>query len=193
MLLSSRYDVNVTAEDLSFDVDFGQRLARARSQRSVSLRDLALALNGRGVSLDSAALSRIENGKRAAKLQETVAISECLGVPIEQLLPEVGETREASDRYQLERSLEDAAAKLTALAGRLDYAMLVHGDDAVWADRVIEHAIDVFESPHRRIDSKSASRAELIAHVLRSIAGMVVRPPETEVLFTEAVAADGDQ
>ena len=196
--------MNVTADDSSFDIDFGKRLARARSQRSVSLRDLALALGARGISLDSAALSRIENGKRAPKLQETIAISECLGVPLEQLLPEVGETHEASARYQLERALEDAAAKLTALAGRLDYVMLVHGHDAAWADRVIEHATDVFENPHHRIDSRSEARAHLIAHVLRSVAGMAVRPPDDgdpkqpleaflpELLSTEAVPADGE-
>ena len=180
--------MKVTTDDSSFDIDFGQRLSRARTQRGVSLRDLALALGGRGVSLDSAALSRIENGKRAPKLRETVAISECLGVPLAQLLPEVGEQHEASARYQLERSLEDAAAKLTALAGRLDYTMLVHGDPGSWADRVIEHAVDIFENPHRRIDSSSPERADAIGNVLRIIAPMAVRAAEGESITSDRAA-----
>ena len=57
---------------------FGQNVRAARARKGWSQRELAEALDERGLKLDPSAVTRIERGTREVKLREAVAMAECL-------------------------------------------------------------------------------------------------------------------
>jgi transcriptional regulator with XRE-family HTH domain len=77
------------AED-DFSQAFGQNMRSARSQKGWSQRELAEALDTRGVRLDPSAVTRIERGAREVKLREAVEIADCLSIDLQQLLRPAG-------------------------------------------------------------------------------------------------------
>lgn len=62
-------------------IEVGRRIAELRSERGVSQRQLAAAMD-----VDPSALSRVESGERGLGVGELVAIAECLGVETDTLL-----------------------------------------------------------------------------------------------------------
>lgn len=205
LLLSSRYDEKVTADDLgssfsaafapnSFDFEFGQHIARARERASMSQRGVSEALAQRGITLDSAALSRLEQGKRSPKLEEAVALAEVLDLPLALLVPPKPDAmRMARARYNVEKQLDDAMYKMTAAAGYLEYLASVVDTDPELAQEVFRDespsarfdweawsvwTIDMLaSSPHRRVASANDERAHAIKRVLRFLANAVVTSP----------------
>lgn len=79
-----------------FGQSFGRNVRAAREQKGWSQRQLASALQKRGVKLDPSAVTRIERGAREAKLREAVAIAECLSVDLRELV-----TAEAHDPWSV--------------------------------------------------------------------------------------------
>lgn len=67
-------------------VAFGRGVALYRVTAGLNQRQLAERLRERGVTFDTAAISRIEKGKRSVRLSEAVAIAEALGSPLEALV-----------------------------------------------------------------------------------------------------------
>lgn len=204
LLLSSTYDVIVTTTPddsftadfgpSQFDFDFGRRIADARKRADLSQRWLAEQLGKRGLSLDSAALSRMENGKRSPKLEEAVAIADILGLPLSDMLPARADAmRLARARYNVEHHLDNAMYKLTGAASYLEYlASLVEADpdlaQALFRDSSPEARFDweswatwtvdsLAASPQRRIQSATDQRAHAIKRVLRALADAVVTAP----------------
>ncbi|MFK4759652.1 helix-turn-helix domain-containing protein [Microbacterium sp. ZW T5_45] len=113
----------MTAEQ-EYDREFGQKVASSRTAQNVSQRALSAELSKLGVSLDSAALSRLEQGKRAPKLQEAEAIATVLQVPLQDLLPgaERSPVEELGRAWgAIQKSTDDVLYKLTGLAGQLDH------------------------------------------------------------------------
>lgn len=62
---------------------FGERLKNFRTARGLDQRQL-----GELIHLSHTAVSRIERGERAVKIDEALAIAEALGVPLMSLLGE---------------------------------------------------------------------------------------------------------
>lgn len=58
---------------------FARHVAEARRRRGLSQADLAAALTGAGVKIDSSAVSRIESGTRSIGLGEAVVLARVLG------------------------------------------------------------------------------------------------------------------
>lgn len=205
LLLSSGYDEKVTADDLgssssaafapnSFDFEFGQHIARARERASMSQRRVSDALAERGITLDSAALSRLEQGKRSPKLEEAVALAEVLDLPITSLVPPKPDAmRLARARQNVEKQMDDAMYKLTGVAGYLEYFASVveaspemaqqvfrdespsaHFDWEAWAVWTID---SLASSPQRRVLSAHDDRAHAIKRVLTFLANAVVTAP----------------
>lgn len=177
-----------------FDTEFGRRAAAARRQTGLAQRALADALQSRGITLDSAALSRIETGQRSPKLEEAAAIAEILGLPLTELLPARPEVvRIAEARQKTLKQLDDTMYKLTALAGNLEYfAQLVDTSPEIarevfrdesptgrydwegWASWAVD---SLASSPHRRVVSTDDDRAHAIKRVLGNLAAAVVVAP----------------
>ena len=205
LLLSSAYDEIVTADDLggsfeaefapnSFDYEFGQHMARARERASLSQRRVSQALAERGITLDSAALSRLEKGKRSPKLEEAVALAEVLNIPIVEIVPPKPDVmRLARARQNVEKQLDDALYKLSGAAGYLEFfasmveaspefAQEVFRDESpaarfdweAWAVWTIDM---LASSPHRRVMSADDERAHAIKRVLQFLANAVVTAP----------------
>lgn len=194
-LSSSGYDADVTAETKDgFDQEFGRRVAAARKQVELSQRALAELLGKRGISIDSAAVSRIENGQRSARLEEAVGIAEVLSLPITELMPARREAEQmARARQSALKYLDDALYKLTSAAGSLEYfAVLVERDPEMarkvfrderpyqsydwegWASWAVE---SLASSPYRRVISSNDERAHGIKRVLSELARSVVVSP----------------
>lgn len=201
MLLSSRYAENVTAEQ-KYDREFGQKLAAARTAQNVSQRALSAELAKLDVSLDSAALSRLEQGKRAPKLQEAEAIAVVLQIPLQDLLPEA--ERSPADELgrawgAVQRQLDDALYKITGLAGHLDqFATLLelHPEAAEtlwgagefdWASVVRAAARSSTSFADARVVTATPERAIQIESVLRDVASAVVKPAPVVAAFDPAV------
>lgn len=69
-----------------FGESFGRNLRAAREQKGWSQRELAAALQTRGVKLDPSAVTRIERGTREVKLREAATMANCLNVDLNELL-----------------------------------------------------------------------------------------------------------
>lgn len=181
------------SSDLDFAAAFGKRVATAREQRQVSQRLLSSMLAELGVSLDSAALSRIEQGKRSPKLQEASAIADALHIPLSDLMPPRGpiglEDLARVERVALEQ-IDAAVYKLTAVAGYLDYfATLVESnpDQAgelwpvgvrtwqEWVEWVADGLTD--QDSTRKIAPATLNRHDDIERALRFIAESVLSRP----------------
>lgn len=196
--------------DLDFAAAFGKRVATAREQRQVSQRLLSAMLAEIGVTLDSAALSRIEQGKRAPKLHEASAIADALHIPLSDLLPPRGpvglEDLARVERVALEQ-IDAAMHKLTAVAGYLDYfATLVEANPVQaselwpagvttwqeWAEWVADGLIG--QDSIRKITPASLSRYHDIERALRFIAEAVLsRPydPDSDTMDLPEALDDG--
>lgn len=75
-----------------FGESFGRKLRTAREQKGWSQRELAAALQTRGVKLDPSAVTRIERGTREVKLREAATMADCLNVDLNELLtPQIGD------------------------------------------------------------------------------------------------------
>lgn len=100
---------------------FARRLREERAQGGLTQTEVARQLSERtGVVIDGSALTRIEKGQRAVRLEEAVALAEVVGQPLESLLhdePE-GERRLA----ELERELVDAQWRASAVEDQLRQA-----------------------------------------------------------------------
>lgn len=62
---------------------FRARLVQLREAQNVSQRDLVSELATRGITLHQSGISLIENGQREISLDEAVAITQILRVPLE--------------------------------------------------------------------------------------------------------------
>lgn len=160
----------------------------------MSQRRVSEALAEKGVTLDSAALSRLEQGKRSPKLEEAVALAEILNVPLTDIVPPAPDVMQlARARQNVVRQLDDAMYKLTAAAGYLEYfarvveahpelAQQVFRDESPagrfdwegWASWTID---SLAASPQRRVLSTDDERAHAIKRVLRDLAQTVVTAP----------------
>lgn len=65
---------------------FGRGVALHRTAAGLSQRELSDLLRARGLSFDTAAISRIENGNRSVRLSEAVTIAAALNAPLEALV-----------------------------------------------------------------------------------------------------------
>jgi transcriptional regulator with XRE-family HTH domain len=64
----------------------GPRIARARRKANLTQAAVATAVRKRGISLDRAAVAKIENGMRGVQDYELSAFSAILDVPLDWLL-----------------------------------------------------------------------------------------------------------
>ena len=203
LLLSTGYDGKMTATNAdNFDQSFGKRLATARKSAGHSQRAFADLLSQRGVSLDSAALSRIETGSRAPKLEEAVVMAHALSIRLDELLPPTDSSDEfAYARHHAIRAIDDAMYKITSVAGRLEYLAVV--DDLALAAGTTNQAFDVAEwsrelisslalAEERRVTPHTRERAEQIRAALREFAAAVVRDPSSDAIWTSEADAHGD-
>ncbi len=160
----------------------------------MSQRRVSEALAAKGVTLDSAALSRLEQGKRSPKLEEAVALADILSVPLTDLVPPAPEVMQlARARQNVVKQLDDAMYKLAGAAGYLEYfARLVEAQPELarqvfrdespsgrfdwegWASWTID---SLAGSPHRRVVSTDNERAHAIKRVLRELAQTIVTAP----------------
>ena len=85
---------------------FGARLRQMRTDRGMTTRDLADATDG---VVSQSAVSRLENGKAAYSLEQVMALSWALGVPLNELVEE----NPVSQRVQAvaRTSQDDASVK----------------------------------------------------------------------------------
>lgn len=179
--------------NLLFAADFGRRVAMAREHRQVSQRLLSSLLAELGVTMDSAALSRLEQGKRAPKLQEAAAIADALHMPLADLMPPKGSIN-INELARVQNSaleqIDAAIYKLTGVAGQLVYfAELVEADPSMaaqlwpagvttwqeWVEWTVEGL--VVDDPMRQITPTSLDRYADISHALSFIAESVTRRP----------------
>lgn len=117
-----------SADDDPFGNAFGRNMRVARSQKSWSQRELAEALNAKGVKLDPSAVTRIERGDREVKLREAVAIADCLDTDLEHLLMPVGPDDELATVLELRRLAEERIRlSLDGFAGVAQHARGMKG------------------------------------------------------------------
>lgn len=90
----------------------GRRIAELRTERGVSQRRLATALD-----LDPSALSRIESGERGLAVAELVAAAEFLGVDTDTLLRD---EVEATPLFRNDGGTEEAHAAVAEFTAVMD-------------------------------------------------------------------------
>ena len=91
---------------------FGRRVRRERLRREWRQEDLAAAVAERGISLHPSAYAKIEGGTRTVTLNEAVAITAALNLPVSWML--------SGDGADLEEQLERADAELKAAMAESD-------------------------------------------------------------------------
>jgi transcriptional regulator with XRE-family HTH domain len=107
--------------EISAEEAFGAQVRLAREARDWSQEALASHLRyASGVSVDQAAIARLERGKRAIRLNEASALARVLGLDLQPYGDAVAELSEETYSETVEeleqiRALEDKASK--ALAG----------------------------------------------------------------------------
>ncbi len=192
----------------TFDSEFGRRLADARRSAGMSQRALADRLGEHGLSLDSAALSRIETGSRAPKLEEAVILSEVLNVALTRLVPTGADAEQLGRaRYSALRQLDDALYKMTGVAGSLEFlASCVNsapdaareafggrdGDEYDWEAWAIEQVRELASSPERRVAPSTVELADAIRRVLASYVDAIV-PHAREELHDNPSVSELDE
>ncbi|MFK4789864.1 helix-turn-helix domain-containing protein [Microbacterium sp. ZW T5_56] len=76
------------------DESFGASVAKARTLRGMSQKELSSALAQLGMKVDAPAVSRIEKGQRSLRLTEATTVATALGVDLTDLLQEPGTIQE---------------------------------------------------------------------------------------------------
>jgi transcriptional regulator with XRE-family HTH domain len=94
---------------------FGRRVRRERMRRGWRQEDLAAAVAESGISLHPSAYAKIEGGTRTVTLNEAVAITVALDLPVSWML--------SDDVADLEEQLERADAELKAAMADSDEAL----------------------------------------------------------------------
>jgi transcriptional regulator with XRE-family HTH domain len=95
---------------------FGRRVRRERMRRGWRQEDLAAAVADGGISLHPSAYAKIEGGTRTVTLNEAVAITVALDLPVSWMLS-------GDDTADLEEQLERADAELKAAMAESDEAL----------------------------------------------------------------------
>lgn len=100
---------------------FARRLREERARAGLTQTDVARQLSERtGTKIDSSALTRVEKGQRAVKLEEALALAEILGEPLDTLLhDEPEDERRLAD---LEHELVEAQWRASAIEDQLRQA-----------------------------------------------------------------------
>lgn len=113
--------MSVEHMEISAEEAFGAQVRLAREARDWSQEGLARHLrDASGISVDQAAIARLERGKRAIRLNEASALARVLGLDLKPYGDAVAELSEETYRETVEelertRALEEKASK--ALAG----------------------------------------------------------------------------
>jgi transcriptional regulator with XRE-family HTH domain len=94
---------------------FGRRVRRERMRRGWRQEDLAATVAESGISLHPSAYAKIEGGTRTVTLNEAVAITIALELPVSWML--------SDDTADLEEQLERADAELKAAMTESDEAL----------------------------------------------------------------------
>lgn len=71
------------SDEASMNQDFGVAMREARARLGISQRKLAELLDDLGMKIDPSAVTRIEKGQREPKFSEAVAISDVLGINLD--------------------------------------------------------------------------------------------------------------
>ncbi|MGB6243669.1 helix-turn-helix domain-containing protein [Gordonia sp. (in: high G+C Gram-positive bacteria)] len=61
---------------------FGDALKRARTEASLTQRELVERLQAEGISTDQASIARMESGKREPRLSEAIGIARVMGIDL---------------------------------------------------------------------------------------------------------------
>lgn len=101
---------------------FASRVKQTREERGWSQEELARRLEELGLRLDPTAITRLERGSRAVRVEEALLLSMVLGVPLVMLLtPEKPHLQARLDETRLQQQLAETRARLAegeALRGR---------------------------------------------------------------------------
>jgi transcriptional regulator with XRE-family HTH domain len=99
------------------DEEFGRRVQELRTWSGTSQRAFCIKLQSNGLPIDASALSRIEQGKRPAKLSEALVIAKVLEVDLGALVDsaddELGRFR--AFRNDADRAMQDARKEVAAM------------------------------------------------------------------------------
>ncbi|BCW59593.1 helix-turn-helix transcriptional regulator [Arthrobacter sp. StoSoilB20] len=118
---------------------FGAEVARLRSLNDMSQRAFAKKLTDRGMAIDASAVSRIESGSRALRLNEALIISDVLNVDIDLL---ISGARTEKQEFRTRRryanlmmgQLSDAALDFLAAFGHVNDYLQAHPELLVELD-----------------------------------------------------------
>lgn len=95
---------------------FAARMRELREARGLSQTSLAELLAGlHDVKLDGTAITRIERGRRAVRVNEAAAVAALFKVTLDEMLSEAVPLDEALRRAQAQRDLAKSAAEAAAL------------------------------------------------------------------------------
>lgn len=120
---------------------YGWHLQRERERLDLSWYELSERLERSGYPLYQAAIKAIEDGTRAVKLNDAVAISEVLGLPLEQMLrpPTSGDVQQdlqvllaSAWSSQVPKDFREIRDRVAAQADRLERAHRLVGSSPVY-------------------------------------------------------------
>lgn len=165
MLPVTNDSIDVTSEM------FGRGVVLYRINAGMSQRELAEQLRDRGLTFDTAAVSRVESGKRSVRLAEAVTIASVLGVPLEMLVSGGREspaaaydkaiTRADQAVTDLRRTFVDAAVKQLQVVSLLnrnpELLTRLHAPEVSDGDGYLEHVATI----RRRIEEQLLQRDAL--------------------------------
>lgn len=156
---------------LSVDAEFGKAVARLRTQRAMSQRDLAEALTARGMRVDASAISRIENGSRSVRLAEALTIAGALNEELSALVG--GALTPEQEFIYVRRRAQDSARELRSV---LQPFMMLH----LWAASLIRDNPELLRSG-------SQDYFEFEAHRVRESFAMMFGHNEPDEVLGEYV------
>ncbi|GAA2748796.1 helix-turn-helix domain-containing protein [Amnibacterium kyonggiense] len=185
--------MQVHEEGPDVDGSFGSAVQAVRTQRGLSQRAFAEALGGHGLSVDASAISRIENGTRAVRLSEAVAIAKVLEVQLDFLLSGAATERafDAAGRQYLhaERDLTRSAWLYTDAQLRLAAAgdLEALGQQPLWEPETPHSRVRDLEY-HETLERMQTSPVRVVRSVLEAALPSVLAG--RGMLLTQALAED---